>query len=168
MGWNYYINTHSNEFKTREYFSKARFLLDENVQPIVKEILLKRKFKVVDAHDADLVGHSDEDYFNYAYRKNHTLVTHDEGFFNDSIYPPHRSPTIVIIPPPEKNEDAFIESILFIIKNVGASSKLWSGIKIKYQAEGKLIMRYDDENGRRTTSRFKIDHKTGGCCIWVD
>jgi len=63
-----------------EIKKKARFLVDENMGVHVANFVRGEGFNTVFVEDVNLLGHSDEDLFTYAWKDNRILLTHDTDF----------------------------------------------------------------------------------------
>jgi predicted nuclease of predicted toxin-antitoxin system len=62
---------------------KTRFLVDESLGVEVARYLRGKGYNALFVRDVDLVGHSDEDIFAYAWREKRMLWTHDRDFLDD-------------------------------------------------------------------------------------
>ena len=76
--------------------AKARFYADENVPPTAIRLLLTAGASVRTAHQAGLIGRSDEDHWAYARRHGLVLVSCDRDFLNERLFPLIHSPALFV------------------------------------------------------------------------
>jgi|SRR5579884_1731297 len=158
MGWKpiFVSDQHANSFRSRAS-KKARFQLDESVDPIVADILRDRGFNVRTAAELDLIGHSDEDHLAAAKRDNRILLTHDEDFLNNRKFPPSRNPGLVILPGASGNLDALADSLQILFFLVAPYREIWRGAKIKITADSYItVWNRDGDSGQYRETRYRI------------
>ena len=136
----------------RSFSKKARFLLDENVDSDLAPALRNLGWNVRTAEDAGLRGHPDENVLAHAHREDRLLITHDDGFLDDRLHPPHRNPGVIVIP---KGESAAIEALSSVLPIVGQFRELFRGDKIQVDADGTIKIKSTDHKGMRKTSRYR-------------
>ncbi len=59
-----------------------RFLIDENVIPVVVSLLRKEGYDVKDIKEEKLYGLKDSELFRIAIKEKRTVITHDKDFTN--------------------------------------------------------------------------------------
>jgi predicted nuclease of predicted toxin-antitoxin system len=136
----------------RRFKKRARLLLDENLDPALAEGLRALGWKLETVDEVGLRGHDDEDVLAYAHRKNRLLITNDRGFRDESRFPPHRNPGVVIIPQ-DLNEAA--RSLGAVLPIVGEYRGLFRGDTIEVDRGGSISIRSSKNDGRRTTIRYR-------------
>jgi hypothetical protein len=146
----------------REYSSKARFHLDEGMDPEIASVLKNRGFNVKTARELGLTGHPDDDHFATAYRKKSILLTHDEDFLDDRKFPPHRSPGVVVLP---QGVDAIIPGIWLVLTVIAPNRKIWKGTKVKITSDGYIRVWNYDERGSWSQTRYKYGRHA---MIWTN
>src|SRR3974390_3891698 len=97
MSWRPLPSLKSNELPP-EVHQKTRFLIDESLGPGVARYLRDAGFNSTFVGDVGLTGRSDEDVFAYAWAEKRMLWTHDRDFLDDTRFPEHRNPGVVILP----------------------------------------------------------------------
>jgi predicted nuclease of predicted toxin-antitoxin system len=80
-----------------EHEGKARFLVDECAGSGVARLLRERGYNAKFVSDLRLCGRSDADVFAAARREDRIIVTHDCDFLDNSRFPPHRNPGVILI-----------------------------------------------------------------------
>ena len=139
----------------RSFSKKARFLLDEDVDPSLAPELRKLGWNVRTVDDASLRGHPDENIMAYAKREDRILITHDADFFDDRLYPPHQNPGVLIIPQAISEAVIALRSALPI---VGRFRELFRGAKILVDGLGTIKIKGTDYTGKRYTTCFKYSN----------
>jgi predicted nuclease of predicted toxin-antitoxin system len=136
----------------RSFKKKARFLLDENLDPALAERLRGLDWKVETVEDVGLKGRPDEDILAYAQRENRILITNDRDFRNERRFPPHRNPGVVIIP---QDLSQAARSLGTVLPIVGEYRELFQSDIVEVNSEGTISVRSTKSDGRRTTSRYR-------------
>jgi predicted nuclease of predicted toxin-antitoxin system len=140
-----------NDFKR-----KTKFLVDEGLGEEVAKYLRERGYNAVFAGDVGLLGHSDEDVFAYAWRERRVLLTHDHDFQDDTKFPEHRNPGLIILAGGDGNQQAMGMAIATLITVFGTAPGVWEKSKITISAEGYMTVRGRDfDTGKVTTRRFR-------------
>jgi predicted nuclease of predicted toxin-antitoxin system len=122
------IPTASELAAARRDRKKARFVVDESVDPRVARYLRRRGLSVTHVSEVGLAGHSDEDVFAYAWREDRVVLTHDGDFTDDRRFPPYRNPGLVVLPTSQSTAGA--AAVARVARIVGASRDLWRHTKI--------------------------------------
>jgi predicted nuclease of predicted toxin-antitoxin system len=136
----------------RTFSKKARFLLDEDIDPSLAPTLRNLGWNVRTVAEADLRGHPDESVLAYAKREDRVLLTHDDGYLDDRCHPPHRNPGVIVIP---QEEIAAIAALSSVLPIVGYFREIFRGDKIQVDADGTIKIKSTDEAGRRKTTRYR-------------
>ncbi len=136
----------------RTFSKKARFLLDEDIDPTLAPTLRNLGWNVRTVAEADLRGHPDESVLAYAKREDRVLLTHDDGYLDDRRHPPHRNPGVIVIP---QEETAAIAALSSVLPIVGHFREIFRGDKIQVDADGTIKIKSTDEAGTRKTTRYK-------------
>lgn len=135
----------------RKLEQKAKFLIDENLDHKLVEVLGRFGFKAITVSEAGLEGRSDEDIFSYAWRENLFIVTTDRGFLNNRRFPWHSNPGVLIIPGDPLDSDRVAHALRNLVYCVAPLAKGWKGSKIEfsggdefsvYTPEGKQRYKY--------------------------
>jgi hypothetical protein len=141
----------------REGRRKARFLLDENIDRAVTDLIRKGGWSVVHAEDAGLTGQPDENIFALASRDNHVLLTHDADFLDNRRFPPHLNSGLIIIPLAGGNRAKILEALQTVLLMVGDHRDLWHRTKISITEDGTWTVRtYERDVGRVVESRYRF------------
>ena len=142
--------------KAFEHYSK--FYTDENIEPVIVEILRDLKFDILTAKEAGLIHRDDTDHFAFAYAKNRILITYDQDFLDDREFPPHRCSGVVVLDTPPLTSDKLTNS-LYILKTVIAPYRdLWKGVKVIIHNNSELTVFMNEHgSGKRTKTRYRIE-----------
>ncbi len=152
----------------QEFAKKARFYLDESVDPIVADALRAAGLNVKTVHQLGLMGHPDENQFAAAQAEDRILLTHDEDFLNDSRFPPHRNPGVVVLPGGSGDYALVAEAIKTLQVLIAPYRELWRGSKVRIGADGHItVWGYEADTGRRSERKYKMGG-TGPACKWVN
>jgi len=147
---------------------KARFHLDESVDPVVAEVLRDRGLNILTASEVGLRGHSDEDQLAAAKREDRILLTHDEDFLNDRRFSLDRNPGVVVLPGGSGSTDDLAEATNILFSLIAPFRELWRGTKIRISAGGYISVRSrNHDSGRYEERRYRMT-KNGPALIWID
>lgn len=151
-----------------EFKKKTRFLIDESLGGEIAQYLREIGFNAVFVNDVGLAGHSDEDIFAYAWRERRMLWTHDRDFLNDSRFPEHRNPGIVILPGGDGNNRAMGIGIGTALAVFGSAPGIWEKSKSVISPRGEMtIRRRHFDTGRIETRRYRLTGR-GYAEFWED
>jgi predicted nuclease of predicted toxin-antitoxin system len=152
----------------QELGGKAQFLVDENIDGIVIEILRKKGWNAISVTEVNLAGHSDEDVLAYGWREDRILLTQDHNFLDDRRFPEHRNPGIIILPSEPVGSSKFARPLLQALSIVGSFRKLYRGAKIVFSRDNELsIINRDRSTGAIKKERYRLG--TGvDVYIWVE
>jgi predicted nuclease of predicted toxin-antitoxin system len=152
----------------QELGGKAQFLIDENINEIVTEILRRKGWNAISVTEVNLAGHSDEDVLAYAWREDRILLTQDHNFLDDRRFPEHRNPGIIILPSEPVGSSKFAHSLLQALTIVGSFRKLYRGAKIVFTRDNELsITNRDRGTGAIRKERYRLG-RGADVYIWVE
>ena len=84
----------------------------------------------------------------FAWKEQRILLTHDFDFLDDSRFPFHRNPGLVILPPVTGSTLGFADAINGVLELIGPLSKAYRGFKIRIAEDGVwTIRRFNTEEG---------------------
>lgn len=158
MGWEN-VSVSEEELRSFDrYFRKeAKFYADEDVEPILIELLRDLGFKVQTAGDAGLVGRDDADHVAYAFRSDRILLTRDRDYLNDRKYPPHRCPGIVVLDIEPMSREGLVNVLWVLKRAVRPYREVWRQSKILISRDGYVtVWQKELETGRRSKFRFRL------------
>jgi predicted nuclease of predicted toxin-antitoxin system len=140
-------NDQVSDFK-RKFESNARFLVDESVGINAARLIRDRGWNVCYIEDLDLLDRSHEAVLAFARREERILLTHHFDFLDDSRFPFHRNPGLVILPPVTGSTLGFADAINGVLELIGPLSKAYRGFKIRIAEDGVwTIRRFNTEEG---------------------
>jgi len=140
-------NDQVSDFK-RKFESNARFLVDESVGINAARLIRDRGWNVCYIEDLDLLDRSHEAVLAFARREERILLTHHFDFLDDSRFPFHRNPGLVILPPVTGSTLGFADAINGVLELIGPFSKAYRGFKIRIAEDGVwTIRRFNTEEG---------------------
>lgn len=141
------INDQVFDFNSK-FESKARFLVDESVGMETAKLIRDRGWDVRYMDDLDLLDRSHEAILAFAWREQRILLTHHFDFLDDSIFPFHRNPGLVILPPATISIIGLAEAINAVLALIGPYFKAYRGYKIRITKDGVwTIRRFSAEKG---------------------
>lgn len=153
------IETSDEEFLefSRANRKKAKFLIDENLGFEVASILVDFGCSAVYCVDVGLGGRSDEEVYAYAWRTHRIILTHDNDFLDDTKFPFHRNPGVIILPGAEGSSLPLEKALAKVISLVAPFAKAHVGAKIKISEDGVWTIRgYDKQRGVHVHKRVKL------------
>ena len=140
-------NDQVSDFK-RKFESNARFLVDESVGINAARLIRDRGWNVCYVEDLDLLDRSHEAVLAFARREERILLTHHFDFLDDSRFPFHRNPGLVILPPVTISPLGFTDAINGVLGLIGPYSKACRGFKIRIAEDGVWTIRgFNTEEG---------------------
>jgi predicted nuclease of predicted toxin-antitoxin system len=95
------LKEHQEQFKKRHGFDftrKARYFVDESLGVHTTALIREWGHNVKDVHDVGIAGQPDENVFQYAQRHRRIILTHDDDFLNNSVFPLKGCHGIAIFP----------------------------------------------------------------------
>ncbi len=95
----------------REYKKKARFLVDESLDPDTVRVLQHFGYGANTIADVRLSGHDDEDVAARALREGRIVLTSDKDFLDERRFPTQKGPAIIVLPTGEIDSDRFATAI---------------------------------------------------------
>jgi predicted nuclease of predicted toxin-antitoxin system len=141
------INDQVSDFN-RKFESKARFLVDESVGINAARLIRDRGWNVSYVEDLDLLDRSHEAVLAFARREERILLTHHFDFLDDSRFPFHRNPGLVVLPGGTDGTVGLAEAINGVLALIGPYSKAYRGFKTRIAEDGVwTIRRFDTEEG---------------------
>lgn len=150
----------------QQFGGKVRFLVDENLDPMLTLALGELGWKAQSVADAGLSGRSDEEVLAHAWRTNQLLLTSDNDFLDDRKFPPHRNPGVIVLPNSPIDSNSFTTALRQTLYTIAPLAKAYRGAKIAISSEGVIsITSRNIETGRRDTNRFRLDDR-GITYIW--
>jgi predicted nuclease of predicted toxin-antitoxin system len=126
----------------RKIESKARFLVDESVGMETAKFIRDRGWDVRYVDDLGLLDRSHEEVLAFALREQRILLTHHFDFLDDSIFPFHRNPGLVILPPATISTLGLADAINAVLALIGPYSEGFRGYKIRIAEDGVWTIRH--------------------------
>jgi len=152
----------------RENKKKARFLVDQNVDTAVADLLRDSGWNAQHVTQIGLAGQPDENILAHAQRDDRILLTHDPDFLDDRSFPPHRNPGVIVLPGAQGNRRAILDAMRDVLPVVGAFRELWRASKTVIAQEGTwTVTTFDHDVGRVTKTRYRFP-KNRRAEQWVD
>ena len=141
----------------RENKKRARFLVDESVDPAVADMLRQSGWNATHVGEVGLLGHPDENVLAHAQREDLILLTHDPDFLDDRKFPPHRNPGVIVLPGAQGNRRAILEAVRDLLPVVGAFREIWRATKIVITHDGTwTVDTFDKDLGRMTRTKYRF------------
>lgn len=139
-----------------QYKKKSKFLVDENLGIGTCEVLQELGWNAKFVSDVNLVGKSDKDVYQYAFKHGRIILTHDDDFLNHKQFPFYCNPGVIILPGGDGNEAVLERAIADMLTIVGPFGEIHQGAKIIFYPtrEFKIIALHED--GYIKISRFKF------------
>jgi predicted nuclease of predicted toxin-antitoxin system len=132
----------------KTYSGKVRFLVDENAGPDVAAFLRDGGYNTLYVAEAGLRGHPDENVFAAAWRDQRVIITHDQGFLDDRLFPPHRNPGIVVIDPGSDQRKEDLWRCLVFATWIAGTMKGWYLRKKLHFTSGEAVTVHDADGSR--------------------
>lgn len=146
---------------------RARWLVDENIAKLAG-VLTDLGWNAVSAHDMRVSRHADENLFALGWKEKRMIITNDADFLDDSRYPFHRCPGVLIIPSPATDMKGFADALAEVLPVVGRYSGAFDREKIVVNADGTWTVRgFSKERGIHWKQRFKVDER-GQAWEWIE
>ena len=147
MAWRRILNDQFSDFN-RKFESKARFLVDKSVGMEAARLIRDRGWNVCYVDDVGLLGRSDEEVLAFAWKEQRILLTYDFDFLDDSRFPFHRNPGLVVIPRATDSRLGLADAINGVLALIGPYFKAYRGYKIRITEDGVwTIRRFNTEEG---------------------
>ena len=132
----------------RKFESKTRFLIDESVGMEAARLIRDPGWNVCYVDDVGLLGRSDEEVLAFAWKEQRILLTYDVDFLDDSRFPFHRTPGLVVLPRATDSRLGLGDAINGVLALIGPYFKAYRGYKIRITEDGVwTIRRFNTEKG---------------------
>jgi predicted nuclease of predicted toxin-antitoxin system len=136
---------------------RTRLLIDESLGQEVAIYLRSRGYSAVFTRDVGLSGRSDEEIFAYAWRHKRMLWTHDRDFLDDSRFPEHRNPGVVVLPGGAGDSNPMAVGLNVALAVFGSGAGIWSKTKSTVSPTGGMTIRSRDaDTGKITARRYRL------------
>ena len=159
-GWEKVIisDPEQKEFDTKPLnWKRVKFLVDENLGEGTAEVLSDLGFNAEFANDVGLSGRSDEDVLGYAWRKGRVLLSHDTDFLDDTRFPEHRNPGVIILPGGSGEDEDLWGALHWATEIFAHGPKALRGAKVKFTSWNEFqIRRRNRKTGAMEQTRYKI------------
>lgn len=147
---------------------KTRILVDECLGREVADFLRERSYNVVFAADVGLSGRSDEELLAHAWQDERVLWSHDRDFLDDTRFPEHRNPGVVILPGGDGDNSAMSIGVGTAALFFGFGPLTWRKTKSVISASGEItIRRRDLDTGRVRVNRYRMTRR-GYAEEWIE
>jgi Domain of unknown function (DUF5615) len=136
------LNSPEDQSAARKTEKKARPLVDESLGVAVTELIRSHGWNVLDASEAGLTGHPDENVFAYALKQDRILLTHDEDFLDDRKFPfdDNRNPGVIVLPSSGGNS-LLLRALGLALRDMCSARELFRGSKISISADRVVTIR---------------------------
>ena len=165
------VNSPSKEEMTaflKEHKKSARFLVDESLGVEVANQVRELGWNVKYVNEVGLRGHSDEDVYAYARKSVRVILTHDDDFMHNRLFPISLCPGVVIIPGAKGDEYALAKAVAGVLSLFGKLAYFFKGTKISISTEGVgTVYNFDQPSGKINKSIYKFP-KHGSALEWVE
>jgi len=136
---------------------KARFLVDESLDPGIAEALRELGWNARTAEELGLKGRCDADIFAAAWREKRILLTRDRDFMDDRRFPEHRNPGVIRLPDGHIDGEAVVEALRVVVGIIGPLSLAYRKTKIDLATRGIISVRVRNRStGVIETQRFRL------------
>ena len=141
----------------RYFYKEAKFYSDEDVEPVIIEILRDLGFKVQTAREVGLVVRDDTDHIAYAFRHDRILLTKDKDYLDDRKHPNHRNPGVVVLDIEPLSREG-LTNVLFLLKMaVRPYREIWRESKILISRDSYVtVWQKAHETGKRQKIRYRL------------
>ena len=102
------------------YNRKSRFFVDESLGSVTSAVLRHWGHNVKDVYEAGIDGQPDENVFQYARRDRRIVLTHDDDFWDNAMFPLAQVAQIVANFAPKRGGDRRISR--FFRSEIGVKS----------------------------------------------
>lgn len=151
-----------------EFRKKSRILVDESLGIEVAVYLRERGYNAVFVSEVGLSGRSDEDVFAHAWRDKRMLWTHDRDFLDDTRFPEHRNPGIVVLPGARGDSQAMDIGVQTALAVFGHAPDTWHKTKsIVTPTREMTIRRRHLDTGEIETTRYRMTSH-GYAQVWEE
>jgi predicted nuclease of predicted toxin-antitoxin system len=141
----------------RKFESKARFLVDESVGIEAVKLIRDRGWNVCCVDDVGLLGRSGEEVLAFAWKEQRILLSRDFDFLDDSRFPFHPNPGLVVLPGATGSILELADAISSVLALIGPYFKAYRGYKIRIAEDGVWTIRcFNTEKGIHQEIRVKF------------
>jgi predicted nuclease of predicted toxin-antitoxin system len=153
---------------TERFGKKARFLIDENLDGVITEVLRHLRWNTKGVAEHRLSGHEDEDIFAAAWREDRMVITNDHDFQDDRRFPEHRNPGIIVLPDAPIESQTFLNALRTVLSIIGPLRELYRHSKILIASDGAItIINRNADTGAMERERYRFG-KHGETYRWTE
>jgi len=139
-----------------QYKRKSKFLVDENLGYGTYEVLRDLGWNAKFVSEVNLSGKSDENIYQYSFKHNRIILTHDEDFLNNQQFPYYCNPGVIIFPGGDGNVTVLERSIADMLVVIAPFREIYKGAKIIFYADREFKIMSAHKDGYIRTSRYKF------------
>lgn len=134
----------------------ARFYADENIEPVLIEILRDLAFDITSAREAGMSHRDDTDHYAYARQQGRRLLSHDQDSLNDRRFPLPQHPGVVVLDIQPLTRDIISDAFYLLRAVVRPYRGFWRGAKILIHKNLEMTIRMRSFDGRAKSNRFRL------------
>ena len=112
---------------------------------------------MVYVEDVGLLGKSDGEILEYAWREKRLIWTHDRDFLNDTRFPEDCNPGVVVLPGGDGDQHDMAVGITIALTEFGQGPDTWMKTKSIISPKGEMyIRRRNGDSGKMETTRYRM------------
>lgn len=139
------------------FAKKAKFLVDENLEGAVVELLREIGWNALGVSEIGLNGHEDEDVFAAAWREDRVLLTNDRDYLNGRRFPEHKNPGVIVLPDASFGSDDFIRALRLVVHIIGPMRNLFKKAKVEISRDNTMtVILRNFETGEMEKNRYLL------------
>jgi len=145
---------------------KTRFLADENIEPWALHVMRYKRFDIIDCDKAKLRGLEDRQVFRKAWQLKRVLVTHDNDFLNDRLFPLRECAGLLVLPTYGAVSMEFGNLLASAATLISRGDILWLHTKVEATRGWALNVRtWEKSQGHIVKWQFKIPKLWQGASV---
>jgi predicted nuclease of predicted toxin-antitoxin system len=134
----------------------AKFYADEDIEPVLIEILRDLDFDITSAREVGMVHRDDTDHYGYARQQGRMLLSHDQGYLNDLTFPLTQHPGAVVLAIKPLTRETISDAFYLLRTVVLPYRELWRGAKILIHKHLEMTIRMRNFDGRVRSNRYRL------------
>lgn len=150
------------EFEKENGFSftrRPRYFIDENLGQGTTELIRSLKYNVTDAWETHLTGKGDEHIWRFCQKDRRILLSHDNDFLNENLFPIRKSFGFVLLPHKTGEETPLIRKIVHLTSFLSIGTGIIYEKKITIRENGHWQIFEREETGAIISTIYDLSNR---------
>lgn len=156
------IKEFQEEFEKEHGFKftrKPRYFIDENLGQGVTELIRNLGGNVTDSWEQNMLGQKDDIVWRFARKEKRIILSHDDDFMDERIYPIRESHGYVLLPHKEGGETPLVQKIVHLYNVVSSGAGFLYRKKLIIRENGHWELHSISETGKIEKALYDLNDR---------